>query len=162
MKSSAYGPGQIIGTTMGDMIDRNVFGKGELKNYAEKINAAQNLFFNYWANEMGIRGADTPLGKASLKKLGINREQFQKYVDEGYFTPSNRKNAQERNIPQELLGKNSDRNYDFLWDAVIKDKTKRKTVTGINTFLTDYHGSLNSDDNGRYVKAIRDILDRKD
>ena len=162
MKSSAYGPGQIIGTTMGDMIDRNVFGKGELKNYAEKINAAQNLFFNYWANEMGIRGADTPLGKASLKKLGINREQFQKYVDEGYFTPSNRKNAQERNIPQELLGKNSDRNYDFLWDAVIKDKTKRKTVTGINTFLTDYHGSLNSNDNGRYVKAIRDILDQKD
>tara|TARA_R100001369_G_scaffold49101_1_gene75667 strand:+ start:2660 stop:4303 length:1644 start_codon:yes stop_codon:yes gene_type:complete len=162
MKSSAYGPGQIIGSTMGDMIDRNVFGKGELKNYAEKINAAQNLFFNYWANEMGIEGADTPLGKASLKKLGINREQFQKYVDEGYFTPSNKKNAQERNIPQELLGKNSDRNYDFLWDVVIKEKTKRKTVTGINTFLTAYHGSRNSNDNGRYVKAIRDILDRKD
>ena len=120
------------------------------------------MFFNYWANEMGIEGADTPLGKASLKKLGINREQFQKYVDEGYFTPSNKKNAQERNIPQELLGKNSDRNYDFLWDVVIKEKTKRKTVTGINTFLTAYHGSRNSNDNGRYVKAIRDILDRKD
>jgi len=161
MKSSAYGPGQIIGTTMGDMIDRNVFGKGELKNYAEKINAAQTLFFNYWANEMKMGGADTPLGKAALKKLGINREQFEKYVDEGYFTPSNKPNAKERGIPRELLGKNSDRNYDFLWDAVIKDKTKRKTVSGINTFLTDYHGG-SKDDNGRYVKAIRDILDQKE
>jgi len=43
----------------------------------------------------------------------------------------------------------------------IKDKTKRKSVTGINTFLTDYHGSSSSSDNGKYVKAIRDILDRK-
>ena len=161
MKSSAYGPGQIVGDTMQDMINRNIFGNGKLKNYAEKISAAQTLFTNYWVNKMGIRGTDTDLGKSALKKLGIDREQFQKYVDEGYFTPSNNPDAQERGIPRELLGKNSDRNYDFLWDAVIKEKTKRSSASEINTFLMEYHGG-NEKDNNRYAKGITDILDQKD
>mgnify|MGYP003151473184 CR=1 FL=1 len=158
IRSSAYGPGQMIQSSLKDMSDNGVFGDGELKEYADKIIAAQTLFLNYWVNNMGMRATNIASGKKALNTLGISKDQFKKYVNEGYFTPSNRKNAKDEGIPREILGKNANRNYDFLWDAFIDNKLDRSDVTGINTFLTSYYGG-SKQDTGEYVRKVRQILD---
>jgi len=161
LRSSAYGPGQITSNTLTDMASRGIFGDGELKNYANKIAAAQTLFLNYWVNNMGMRATNVASGKEALKTLGISKDQFKEYVNDGYFTPSNRKNAKDQGIPKEVLGQNANRNYDYLWDAVIDNKMDRGTVTGINTFLEAYHGdNKNSKSNTQYRMSIRKILDQ--
>jgi len=161
MRSSAYGPGQMIMSSLANMSEQGVFGDGELKQYAEKIIAAQTLFINHWVNKLPVENyTNIESGIKALKTLGITEDQYKKYLKEGYFTPSNRKSAKDQSIPREILGKNAKRNYDFLWDAFIDEKIKRKDVTGINTFLTAYHGGTTSDD-GEYVQKVRKILDRK-
>jgi len=163
VRSSAYGPGQITNTTLKDMASRGIFGDGELKNYANKIAAAQTLFLNYWVNDMGMRATNVASGKEALKTLGISKDQFKEYVNQGYFTPSNRKNAKDQGIPREVLGQNANRNYDYLWDAVIDNKMDIGTVTGINTFLEAYHGDKNNPKTStQYRMNIRKILDQKD
>ena len=161
MRSSAYGPGQMIQSSLKDMAEKGVFGDGKLKQYANKIVAAQTLFLNYWVNDMGMEATNIDSGKEALKTLGITKDQFKKYINEGYFTPSNRTNAKDEGIPRKILGQNSNRNYDFLWDAFINAKMKREEVSEINTFLTAYHGGSKRD-NEEYVKSIRKILDQKE
>jgi len=161
MRSSAYGPGQMTYTSLKNMSDEGIFGDGKLKQYADKIVAAQTLFINHWVNNLSVENyTNRKSGKEALKTLGITREQYENYLNKGYFTPSNNTNAKDEGIPREVLGQNAIRNYDYLWDAFINNVLNEGGVTGINTFLTAYHGGTKKSD-GEYVQKIRKILDSK-
>lgn len=160
IESSAFGKAQITEETIGDMLDRNLLGTGKLRDYAKKIQASQTLFYNYWVHNMKMGAADLDSGKEALKTLGINKNQFKKYIDQGYFTPSNQTNAKDEGIPRKILGKGSRQAYDFLFDAVLNMKMKRRDVVGIHTLIEKFHGAKeeNQQDNVKYRERVMDFL----
>ena len=155
-RSSAFGPAQIVGDTVRNELKRiaEKYGKdSEEYIFADKLQAAQNLFLNLAdkyrkgkninkqtaeevANTDAAIDEDYKYGGAAFKKLGIDKDKFVDYVKEGYFLPSNFKNS--KGIPVELLGDNYKENYMKLFKSVLLNKASGDK--SLEETLQKYHG----------------------
>ena len=156
VRSSAFGPAQIVSDTVRNELERiaKKYGKdSEEYIFADKLQAAQNLFLNLsdkyrkgkkineqTAKEVATTKAaideDYKFGGAAFKKLGIDKDKFVDYVKEGYFLPSNFKNS--KGIPVELLGDNYKENYMKLFKSVLLNKASGDK--SLEETLQKYHG----------------------
>ena len=152
LNSSAFGPAQIVYSTAEPLL-KNIKNK-ETKNFAKKMIAAQKLFKNMYDNRkkrgkyLPEKASNTPKAAGYLKDLGITREQFLDYVEQGYFLPSNhslskarRKKGLVTGIPLEILGDNYKQNYFNLFKTVLKQKEKESKTKSLEDVIQRYHGA---------------------
>ena len=155
--SSAFGPVQIVGNTVRDAMTRMKEGSEEY-NFANRLQAAQNLFINL-SNGYKKRGnfdankaANTKKGAKALNILGISAKQFKEYVDDGYFLPSNQPNS--KGLPPKILGDNYEKNYYKLFKNVLLNKASGDT-TSLEETLQKYHGHpTDKNQNKTYQKDV--------
>jgi len=152
LNSSAFGPAQIVYSTAEPLL-KNIKNK-ETKNFAKKMIAAQKLFKNMYDNRktkgkyLPGKASNTPKAAGFLKDLGITRNEFLKYVEQGYFLPSNhslskarRKKGLVTGIPLEILGDNYKQNYFNLFKTVLKQKEKESKTKSLEDVIQRYHGA---------------------
>jgi len=152
--SSAFGPGQIVYSTAEPLLKDGKIKDKDTQNFTKKMVAAQKLFKNMYDNRkkrgkyLPEKASNTPKAAGYLKDLGITREQFLNYVDQGYFLPSNhplskarRKKGLVTGIPLELLGDNYKENYFNLFKTVLKQKAGGKKIKSLERTIKDYHGT---------------------
>ncbi len=157
LTSSAFGPVQIVGNTVRDAMTRMKEGSEEY-NFANRLQAAQNLFINL-SNGYKKRGnfdankaANTKKGEKALNILGISAKQFKEYVDDGYFLPSNQPNS--KGLPPKILGDNYEKNYYKLFKNVLLNKASGDT-TSLEETLQKYHGHpTDKNQNKTYQKEV--------
>jgi hypothetical protein len=155
--SSAFGPVQIVGNTVRDAMTRMKEGSEEY-NFANRLQAAQNLFINL-SNGYKKRGnfdankaANTKKGAKALNILGISAKQFKEYVDDGYFLPSNQ--TKSKGLPPKILGDNYEKNYYKLFKNVLLNKASGDT-TSLEETLQNYHGHpTDKNQNKTYQKEV--------
>ena len=165
LDSSAFGPAQIVYSTAEPLL-KNIKNK-ETKNFAKKMIAAQKLFKNMYDNRktrgkyLPEKASNTPKAAGYLKDLGITREQFLNYVDQGYFLPSNhslskarRKKGLVTGIPLELLGDNYKENYFNLFKTVLKQKEKESKTKSLENVIQRYHGANDKTKDESYQKDV--------
>jgi len=165
LNSSAFGPAQIVYSTAEPLL-KNIKNK-ETKNFAKKMIAAQKLFKNMYDNRkkrgkyLPEKASNTPKATGYLKDLGITREQFLNYVDQGYFLPSNhplskarRKKGLVTGIPLELLGDNYKENYFNLFKTVLKQKEKESKTKSLENVIQRYHGANDKTKDESYQKDV--------
>ena len=127
-------------------------------NFANRLQAAQNLFINL-SNGYKKRGnfdankaANTKKGEKALNILGISAKQFKEYVDDGYFLPSNQPNS--KGLPPKILGDNYEKNYYKLFKNVLLNKASGDT-TSLEETLQKYHGHpTDKNQNKTYQKEV--------
>ena len=180
VRSSAFGPAQIVSDTVRNELERiaKKYGKdSEEYIFADKLQAAQNLFLNLsdkyrkgkkineqTAKEVATTKAaideDYKFGGAAFKKLGIDKEKFVDYVKEGYFLPSNHPVSKKRKedglptgIPLELLGDNYKANYMKLFKSVLSNKAAGKTKS-LEKTIQNYHGDTDEEANKIYQEGV--------
>jgi len=152
--SSAFGPGQIVYSTAEPLLKDGKIKDKDTQNFTKKMVAAQKLFKNMYDNRkkrgkyLPEKASNTPKAAGYFKDLGITREQFLNYVDQGYFLPSNhplsktrRKKGLVTGIPLELLGDNYKENYFNLFKTVLKQKAGGKKIKSLERTIKDYHGT---------------------
>ena len=156
--SSAFGPVQIVGNTVRDAMTRIKKGTEEY-NFANRLQAAQNLFINlankYKAgknfNEQTAKEtARTDSGKPALKILGITEDQFIDYVKDGYFLPSNQKKS--KGLPPEILGDNYKENYYKLFKNVLSNKSVG--TDSLKETIKKYYGHPSEKEKTRYMQDV--------
>jgi hypothetical protein len=156
--SSAFGPVQIVGSTVRDAMTRIKKGTEEY-NFANRLQAAQNLFINlankYKAgknfNEQTAKEtARTDSGKPALKILGITEDQFIDYVKDGYFLPSNQKKS--KGLPPEILGDNYKENYYKLFKNVLSNKSVG--TDSLKETIKKYYGHPSEKEKTRYMQDV--------
>jgi hypothetical protein len=165
LDSSAFGPAQIVYSTAEPLL-KNIKNK-ETKNFAKKMIAAQKLFKNMYDNRkkrgkyLPEKASNTPKAADYLKDLGITREQFLNYVNQGYFLPSNhplskkrRKKGLVTGIPLELLGDNYKENYFNLFKTVLKQKEKESKTKSLEGVIQRYHGANDKTKDESYQKDV--------
>ena len=168
LDSSAFGPGQIVYTTAQKMLDKGFIKDKEAQNFAKKMIAAQRLFKNMYDNKRKFdaykpeKASNTKNAPKYLKDLGITRDEFLEYTKQGYFYPSNSKEAEKRiangipeGIPLEILGDNYKENYFNLYKSIIKEKLPR--TKDLDNLLQDYHGGSDEADKA-YSKKTQGFL----
>ena len=180
VRSSAFGPAQIVGDTVRNELERiaKKYGKdSEEYIFADKLQAAQNLFLNLSdkyrkgkkINEQTAKEVATTkaaidenykYGGAAFKKLGIDKDKFVDYVKEGYFLPSNHPVSKKRKkeglptgIPLELLGDNYKENYIKLFNSVLLNKSSGDTKS-LEQTIQKYHGHKNKNKNKVYQEGV--------
>tara|TARA_R100000315_G_C5217078_1_gene129847 strand:- start:63 stop:1259 length:1197 start_codon:yes stop_codon:yes gene_type:complete len=168
LDSSAFGYGQIVYSTAQKMLDKGFIKDKETQNFAKKMIAAQKLFKNMYDNKKKFddyrpeKASNTKKAEGYLKDLGITRDKFLEYTKQGYFYPSNSKEAKKRiengipeGIPLEILGDNYKENYFNLYKAIIKEKLPR--TNNLDNLLQDYHGGSEAADKA-YSKKTQGFL----
>jgi len=169
LNSSAFGPAQIVYSTAEPLL-KNIKNK-ETKNFAKKMIAAQKLFKNMYDNRktkgkyLPEKASNTPKAAGFLKDLGITRNEFLKYVEQGYFLPSNhslskarRKKGLVTGIPLEILGDNYKQNYFNLFKNVLKQKEKESKTKSLEDVIQRYHGANDKDKDESYQKDVFENL----
>ena len=168
LDSSAFGPGQIVYSTAQKMLNKGFIKDKETQNFTKKIIAAQRLFKNMYDNKRKFdaykpeKASNTKNAPKYLKDLGITRDEFLEYTKQGYFYPSNSKEAKKRiangipeGIPLEILGDNYKENYFNLYKSIIKEKLPR--TKDLDNLLQDYHGGSEAADKA-YSKKTKGFL----
>ena len=130
--SSAFGPGQITGKTIKDLMAR--YPKqftGEFKNYALSM-------INQGGNKLNLDYYEVLYKDGKPVETNDN--------DKIIFGPLG-----EGNISKEM----HDKNYDKLWTLTIKDKAK--AAKDFNEFLQNYHGDAkNPENNIKYAHLVQE------
>lgn len=165
LNSSAFGPAQIVYSTAEPLL-KNIKNK-ETKNFAKKMIAAQKLFKNMYDNRrkkgkyLPGKASNTPKATGYLKDLGITREQFLDYVNQGYFLPSNHSLSKARRekglitgIPLEILGDNYKENYFNLFKTVLKQKERESKTKSLENVIKKYHGANDKTKDESYQKDV--------
>ena len=169
-KSSAYGPAQITSFTLEDKNLQKTMNE-EVKEYANKLIAAQILSLNiqkYGGITEGKKESigratslgESPKGHAALKVLGITVEEFENYVNDGYFLPSNQ-TKQEEGIPSELLPENHEELYRETFNLILAQKAKRKGSTNIQNLIGSYYGHPNLKETEKYIQGVMKNLEEE-
>ena len=166
--STAFGPGQLVSETLKDVLDNNRLAE-EDRPLAETILASQALFANLRNSKRGKAivdpawAADQDQSKKALKVLGITKEEFIDYYNDGYWKPHDQ---DVQGIPKRLLGNNFEQHYNNLVDTIFLFKSKRNTVkkaegndNKLIATLAAYHGSGNEKVDNKYANDVKKILD---
>ena len=175
VKSSAFGPAQIVGDTAEYAMSKMKKGSEEY-NFANKLQAAQKLFINLAekfkkGKPLNAKNAESAANTDNAKKgkwletLGITKEQFGKYVEQGYFIPSNQKAEKKDNkgkikkieskgIPPQIFGDNYKENYMKLFKTVLKEKQKESKTKSLEDVIQRYHGAKDKDKDESYQKGV--------
>jgi hypothetical protein len=143
----------------------------EVKEYANKLIAAQILSLNiqkYGGITEGKKESigratslgESPKGHAALKVLGITVEEFENYVNDGYFLPSNQ-TKQEEGIPSELLPENHEELYRETFNLILAQKAKRKGSTNIQNLIGSYYGHPNLKETEKYIQGVMKNLEEE-
>ena len=184
-RSSAFGPAQIVGETVVEAM-KDMDKNSEVYKFADKLQAAQKLFINLADKHKNNKpfnaknaksAANTPnaIDGKWLETLGITKEQFGKYVEQGYFIPSNKrtqKGLASKGIPPEILGDNYKENYRELFNTVVRQKFRRDKSSSLGNLLISYHGAdetvedetkkkKNIEANKKYAESVLKILYNK-
>jgi len=175
VKSSAFGPAQIVGDTAEYAMSKMKKGSEEY-NFANKLQAAQKLFINLAEkfkkgkplnakNAESAANTDNAIDGKWLETLGITKEQFGKYVEQGYFIPSNQQaekkddkgkieKVDSKGIPPQIFGDNYKENYMKLFKTVLKEKEKESKTKSLEDVIQRYHGANDKDKDESYQEGV--------
>jgi len=184
-RSSAFGPAQIVGETVVEAM-KDMDKNSEVYKFSNRLQAAQKLFINLADKHKNNKPFNAKNAKSAanttnarngkwLETLGITKEQFGKYVEQGYFIPSNKrtqKGLASKGIPPEILGDNYKENYRELFNTVVRQKFRRDKSSSLGNLLISYHGAdetvedkakkkKNIEANKNYAESVLKILYNK-